>query len=105
MALIRGIHCLAHGDKAEARRIAVDIQQNQRLLVGTASVYGAGVYAWYPQTMPPYLSMWPQVIFEIDDHTIAPVCKRDGTPLGFFRIPGAIGSYVSVIVRGFVNLW
>lgn len=104
MALIHGIHCLAHGDKAEARRIAIDIQQHQRLLVGTNSVYGAGAYAWYPAALPPYLCTWPQVIFEIDDHTIVPVCKRDGTPLGFFRIPGFIGSYVSIAVQAFVNL-
>ena len=47
MALVQGIHCLAHGDKTEARRIVIDIQQHQRLLVGTFSVYGAGAYAWY----------------------------------------------------------
>ena len=47
MALVQGIHILAHGDKAEAGRIAIDIQQHQRLLVGVNSVYGVGVYAWY----------------------------------------------------------
>jgi hypothetical protein len=104
MALVQGIHILAHGNKAEARRIAVDIQQNQRLLIGTNPVYGAGAYAWYPHTMPSYLAMWPQVIFVIDDKSIVPVCKKDGTPLGFFRIPGSIGSYVSVVVQTFVNL-
>jgi hypothetical protein len=91
--------------KWTSRYIAIDIQQNQRLLVGTTSLYGAGVYAWYPQTMPASLAMWPQVIFEIDDNTIVPVCKRDGTPMEFFRIPGPIGSYVSITVQGFVNLW
>ena|SRR5215211_89384 len=104
MALVQGIHILAHGNKADARHIAVDIQQNQRLLVGTGTVYGAGVYAWYPHTMPSYLSMWPQVIFEIDDTRIIPVCKRNGTHLGFFRIPGPIGSYVTIAVQTFVNL-
>lgn len=104
MALIHGIHILAHGDKTQARRIAIDIQNNQRLLVGTASVYGAGVYAWYPNTLPRYLSIWPQVLFEIDDTVIMPICKRDGTSMGFFRIPSPIGSYVTIAVQAFVNL-
>lgn len=51
MALVQGVHMLAHGDKTQARRIAIDIQQNQRLLVGTSSVYGAGAYAWYPHAI------------------------------------------------------
>lgn len=106
MATIRGIHCLAHGDKAEARQIALDIQQHQRLLVGTNSVYGAGAYAWYIQTIPLSLRLqWPQVLFEIDEQRVVPVCKRDGTPLGFFRIPGPIGNYVQITVLEFANLW
>jgi hypothetical protein len=71
MALVQGIHILAHGDKAEAGRIAIDIQQHQRLLVGVNSV---------------------------------PIRKRDGTSLGFFRIPGAIGSCVHIHVLAFINL-
>jgi hypothetical protein len=45
MALIQGIHILGKTDKTEARRIAIDIQQNQRLLVGTNTMDGAGAYA------------------------------------------------------------
>jgi len=105
MALIHGIHVLAHGDKPAARRIALDIQQFQRLLVGTNTVYGAGAYAWHAQYLPPHLLTWPQVLFEIDDTGIVPICKRDGTPLGFFRIPGPIGSYVPIRVVRFANLW
>jgi hypothetical protein len=48
--------------------------------------------------------MADKVIFAIDDKSIVPVCNKDGTPLGFFRIPGSIGSYVSVVVQTFVNL-
>ena len=42
MALAQGVHILAHRQKSEARRIAVDIQQHQRLLVGTNTMYGEG---------------------------------------------------------------
>ena len=104
MALIRGIHCLAHGNKGEARRIAEDIQQNQRLLVGTNSIYGAGAYAFYAEHLPRALQDWPQVLFTVEDTMIVDVCKRDGTSLGFFRIPGAIGDYVSIHVLTFNNL-
>ena len=104
MALVQGIHILAHGDKAEAGRIAIDIQQHQRLLVGVNSVYGVGVYAWYRDYLPSNLHNWPQVLFEIDDSNIVPIRKRDGTALGFFRIPGAIGSYVSIHVLALINL-
>src|SRR5262245_49690999 len=104
MALIRGIHCLAHGNKEEARRIAEDIQQNQRLLVGTNSIYGAGAYAFYAEHLPEPLQDWPQVLFTVEDTMIVDVCKRDGTSLGFFRIPGAIGDYVYIHVLTFNNL-
>ena len=76
MALVQGIHCLAHGNKTEARRIAQDIQQHQRLLVGTYSVYGAGAYAWYAERLPDTLCDWPQVLFDIDDKAIVDVCQR-----------------------------
>ena len=104
MALVQGIHILAHGDKTEARRIATDIQKHQRLLVGVNSVYGAGAYAWYRDHLPSHLQNWPQVLFEIDDNNMVPIQKRDGTSLGFLRIPGAIGSYVSIHVLAFTNL-
>ena len=90
---------------AEARRIALDIQQNQRLLVGSNTVYGAGAYAWHPHCMPRNLDNWPQVLFEIDDKTIIDICMRDGTSRGFFRIPGPIGSYVDIHVLAFTNVW
>ena len=104
MALVQGIHCLAHGSKTEARHIAVDIQQRQRLLVGTFSMYGAGAYAWYAERLPDRLRDEPRVLFEIDDNAIVDICKYDGTSLGFFRIPGAIGDYVSIHVLAFNNL-
>jgi len=105
MALVQGIHLLAHGNKIDARRIAQDIQQYQRLYIGIGSVYGSGVYAWYRDHLPTDLQTWPQVVFEIDNSRIVPIRKRDGTALGFFRIPGPAGSYVSIHVLTFANLW
>jgi len=105
MALVQGIHLLAHGNKVEARRISLDIQQHQRLYIGIGSVYGSGAYAWYSSSLPVHLQAWPQVVFEIDDSRIVPVRKRDGTGLGFFRIPGPAGSYVRIHVLTFANLW
>ena len=106
MALIRGIHCLAHGDKVEARRIAEDIHQHQRLLVGENSWGSAGVYAWYAEELPHYLQEWPQVLFEIDDQRVVPigVALPGGRLRRYFRIPGRIGEYVSIIVLGFARL-
>jgi hypothetical protein len=104
MALIQGIHVMAHGNKIEAKRIAEDIQRHQRLWVGTGSTYGAGAYAYYPERLPVALRDWPQVLFEIDDNAIIEICKRDGTSMGFFRIPGAIGDYVSVHVLASAHL-
>jgi hypothetical protein len=104
MARVRLVHVLAHGDKAEARRIAGDIQQYQRLLVGTGTWYGAGVYAWDPDHLPAQLRRAPQVVFEVDESQIIRVCRRDGTWLGFVRIPGQIGDYVRIEVVAFANL-
>lgn len=105
MALVRGIHLLANGNRTEARRVALDIQQHQRLYVGSATTYGAGAYAWHEDCLPKNLQNWPQVLFEIDDDKIVNVCRRNGTPLGFFRIPSDIGSYVSIDVVEFINVW
>ena len=105
MARIQGIHLLAHGDRVEAQRIALDIQQYQRLLVGTNTTYGGGAYAWYADQLPQNLQAWPQVLFEIDDDAICKIRRRDGTSLGFFRIPGTIGSYVCIHVLMFINVW
>lgn len=105
MALVQGIHLLAHGDQAEARRIALDIRRYQRLLVGTSSMYGAGAYAWYRDCLPRNLQDWPQVLFEIDENVIIEIRTRAGISRGFFRIPGTIGSYVSIHVLGFANVW
>lgn len=105
MAIIRGVHILAHGQRDLARQIALDIQQNQRLLVGSATVWGAGAYAWHVDRMPPYLLDWPQVIIEIDDSLIKNVCdSKTGLSYGFFLIPGSIGNYVNVRVIEFVNI-
>jgi hypothetical protein len=104
MALVQGIHILAHGDKSEARRIAEDIQQNQRLLVGSNSTYGAGAYAFYADRLPASLQDWPQILFTVEETMIVDVCKRDGASLGFFRIPGTIGDYVPIQVLTFNNL-
>ena len=95
MARIQGIHLLAHGDRSKAQRIALDIQKHQRLLVGTNTMYGAGAYAWYADRLPQNLQDWPQVLFDIDDNEILEVRRRNGESLGFFRIPGPIGSYVT----------
>lgn len=68
-------------------------------------MYGAGVYAWYVDKLPERLRKAPQVHFEIDDARIIPITKRDGTKLGFFRIPGSIGDYVENIdIIRFENL-
>ena len=104
MALVYGIHVLAKGDRADALRIAQDIQQHQRLLVGPHTWHGAGAYAWHPDRLPDNLRNLPHVLFEIDDAFIVDICRRDGTPWGFFRIPGNIGSYVSISVVEFVNV-
>ena len=105
MALVRGIHLLADGSKSRAREIAPDINQYQRLLVGVTTTFGAGVYAWYPSCLPDHLKSWPQVYFEIDDTIIEEVILRDGRSLGFFRMPGNIGNYVTISVIEFRNVW
>jgi len=104
MAHIQGIHLLAKGGKSEARRIAEDIRRYQRLLVGTGSAHGAGAYAWYKEHLPRELYNWPQVLFEVEESSIAPICNRDGASRGYFRIPGVIGSYVRIHVLAFANL-
>jgi hypothetical protein len=104
MAIIQGIHILAHGDKMEARRIAVDIQQNQRLLVGSASWFGTGAYAWYIGHIPSRFHDAPQVLFDIDDQRVVSAHTPHGVSLGFFLIPGEIGGYVTTRVLRFLNL-
>jgi len=105
MALIRGIHCLAHGNKSEARRIADDIQQHQRLLVGHNTWHGAGAYAYYADRLPDNLSDWPQVLFEVDNTQIRRCTTPRGSGLDFFRIPGSIGDYVPIHVLAFLHVW
>lgn len=105
MALVEGIHILAHGDKAEARRIAMDIEAYRRLLIGTWSFYGAGAYAYYIDTLPPRLREEPQVLFRVDETRIVDVRTRNGTLMGFFRIPGPIGSYVPITVIALRHMW
>lgn len=86
MALVEGIHILTHGARAKARRIAMDIEAYQRLLIGTWSFYGAGAYAYYVDTLPPRVREEPQVLFRVDESgvSIAPrICRgRRGTPSG-----------------------
>lgn len=100
MALISGVHVIAKGDRRMAREIARDIAEYQRLLIGSNTMYGAGVYAWQEEFLPAYLVDQPQVIFEIDDSRILPV----GTRQGCFRIPGRVNDYVNVRVLRFANL-
>lgn len=104
MASVRGVHIIAKGERGVARRIAVDIHQHNRLFIGTGSLFGAGVYAWYEEHLPENLRDAPQVLFEIDDSRINPVVSRSGVPSGFFRIPGGMGEYVSIRVIDFANL-
>jgi|KBSSwiStaDraftv2_1062776.scaffolds.fasta_scaffold1114119_1 hypothetical protein len=108
MALVQGIHLLAHGDRNHARYIAVDIQTYQRLLIGPGAMDGPGAYAWHAHLLPPKLHGDPQVLFTIDDAKIIEVCRRrDGISRGYFRIPGTriIGDYVSITVIAFQNVW
>ena len=105
MALVQGIHIMAHGDKTEARRIAEAIQQYQCLLIGHNTWSGAGAYAWYASCLPDYLRAEPQVLFEIEDTAIVPTMTPNGMSVGYFRIPGAIGDYVSIHVLMFMNVW
>lgn len=103
--VVYGIHILAKGSRSEALRIAPDIQQHQRLLVGPNAWYGAGAYAWYPNWISDNSRNLPHVLFEIDDAMIVDICRHDGSPQGFFRIPGEIDSYVPISVVEFVNVW
>src|SRR5262245_5255350 len=105
MALVQGIHVLAHGSKVEARVIAVDIQEHHRLLIGPGAWSGAGAYAWYADRLPDYLHPEPQVLFEVEDFNIIPITTPNGMALGYFRIPGVIGDYVSIRPLAFVNVW
>lgn len=70
MALILGVHIIAKGNREMARDIARDIVEHQRLLIGSNTMYGAGVYAWQEEFLPVHLADQPQVIFEIDDRHI-----------------------------------
>ena len=105
MALVQGIHILAKGSKTKALEIAPDIQKTQRLFVGSSTWFGAGAYAWHPDCFLESLRHKPQVLFEIDDGAIIDLFHRDGTPWGFFLIPGDIGSYVTIDVVEFINVW
>src|SRR5262245_45651072 len=105
MALVQGIPVLAHGDKSEARRIADDIQQHQRLLIGPGAWSGAGAYAWYADRFPDSLRSEPQVLFEVEDTNIIPIMTPKGIALGYFRIPGVIGDYVSIRPIAVINVW
>jgi hypothetical protein len=66
---------------------------------------GVGAYAWYADRIPLNVRDEPQVLFEIDDTAIIECRKRNGESLGYFRIPGAIGDYVSIRVLAFNNVW
>ena len=105
MALVRGIHVIEKGNELEARRVAPDIKQHQRLLVGINTLYGAGAYAWHQNCLPSYRRNAPQVLFEIDHSAINDLFRRDGTPRGFFLIPRDIGSYVTISVVEISNVW
>ena len=105
MALVRGIHLLADGSRSRAREITPDITHYQRLLVGPTTTFGAGVYGWHPSCLPEHLKGWPQVRFEVDDAFVEEVILRNGQPLGFFRIPGNIGDYVTINVIEVCNVW
>lgn len=105
MALVQGIHVLAHGSKVEARLIAVDIQKHRRLLIGPGAWSGAGAYAWYADHLPDSLRSEPQLLFEIEDTHIIPITTPKGLALGYFRIPGVIGEYVSIHPIAFINVW
>lgn len=104
MASVQGIHLLAKGSITEARKIALDVQQHQRLLVGPNAWYGAGAYAWHPTCLPEYLWYSPQVFFEVDDAMIVDLMRDNGTPRGFFLIPGLIGNYVTIHVVDVINV-
>jgi hypothetical protein len=65
MALVQGIHILAHGSKLEARYIANDIQQHQRLLIGPHAWSGAGAYAWFADRFPDKLQHEPRVFLKL----------------------------------------
>ena len=104
MSTVRGIHIIEKGNRTEAQRVVPDIEGNNRLLIGTGSLYGIGAYAWHEDRLPRYLKDRPQVLFEVDSDEIVDVHRRDGTTTGIFRILGDIGDYVSVRVISFANL-
>jgi len=105
-SIIKGFHVLAKGNLIEAQKIAKDIYKNQRLLVGSGTFFGSGVYAYFLDNVPKLVKHLPGVVFEISQESIEKIHVPipDKPDFQFFKIPGNIGDFISIKVLGFRNL-
>lgn len=105
--LLLGAHRINHGTfDVQICRL---MQQRNTLIVGTSTMYGAGVYAYYPDRLPGRLREDPFVIFQAvpvrAQIELAAIILRRGTApdIHFFVLRGTIGTALPVAVLGFVN--
>jgi hypothetical protein len=103
-----GAH-LIHSGEFNAE-ICNAIQQSGSLLVGLSSLFGAGVYAYYPNCVPARYRGAPFVVFQVQPvHMIVEIAEvyiRGAWPAAdsyFFILRGLIGSYIKVSILGFVD--
>lgn len=106
--LLIGAHRINHGTFDSV--ICQDIQQQSRLRVGSTTVHGAGVYAYYPDRVPGRFRHAPVVVFQVlpqNGIISLKAIRVKGGPYAvdtlFFVLPAAVGRYVQVAVLGFVN--
>lgn len=86
------------------------IYQQQQLLVGSNTMFGAGVYAYYHNAVPSEWRDDPHVVFQPlpnraelhISHIILPGTNYSPDSR-FFVLPAPCNSYVKIAVLGFVN--
>jgi hypothetical protein len=107
--LIIGAHVINKG--IYSAEVVTRIEQSSGLIVGTGTVYGAGVYAYYADAVPARFADSPMVVFQLPASgrrrwDVREVYIR-GLPgvhgSRFFLVPAPIGSTVPVAVLGFLN--
>ena len=106
--LLIGAHRINHGTFDPV--ICQDIRQHSRLRVGSMTVQGAGVYAYYTDRVPGRFRRDPFVVFQVlpQNGTIfLKAIRVKGGPYAvdtlFFVLPAAVGRHVPIAVLGFVN--